>query len=61
MRVKMNQLVRWDEGIIKTPRQMVNEKLGYIREYVNFNGKRRAVLVETQWGCVEVSGKVVCQ
>lgn len=59
MKVKMNRLVNWGNGIVKTPRQMVNEGLAIIREYPNFEGKRRAVLIETPFGySVEVSGYV---
>jgi hypothetical protein len=58
MKIKMDQPVKWDEGIIKTPREMVDNGMAYIREFPNFMGKRRAVLVESRYGSVEVSGYV---
>lgn len=62
MKIKMDRLVNWGNGIIKTPREMVDDGKAIIREYSNFMGKRRAVLVETSFGySVEVSGYVKSQ
>lgn len=65
MKVKMTDRVRWDDGTIATPRQMLDQGLAEIRIHQNFRatsrGKpRRAVFVDrvgTQSG-VEVSGYV---
>jgi hypothetical protein len=65
MRVKMDQRVRWDDGTVATPREMLDRGLAIVREVPRFQatsrGKpRRAVFVDrigTQSG-VEVSGYV---
>lgn len=65
MRVKMNQRVRWSDGTIATPRQMLDSGRAEVRVVDRFaatsKGKpRRAVFVDekgTRTG-VEVSGYV---
>lgn len=64
-RVKMDQLVRWADGVIATPRQMLDRGVAEVRIVENFAGSARAVprravfvdLLGTQTG-VEVSGYV---
>lgn len=65
MRVKMDQRVRWNDGTIATPREMLDRGLAEVRVVERFQGSargtpRRAVFVDrigTQSG-VEVSGYV---
>lgn len=65
MKVKMDQLVRWNDGTVATPRQMLDRGLAEVRVHEHFQatsrGKpRRAVFVDrigTMSG-VEVSGYV---
>ena len=64
MRVKMDQAVRWDDGTIASPREMLDRGLGEIRIVSNFVGARgkprRAIFVDrigTQCG-VEISSFV---
>jgi hypothetical protein len=65
MRVKMNQPVRWSDGTIATPREMLDRGLAEVRTVERFIGSpggpiRRAVFVDrigTMSG-VEVSGYV---
>lgn len=64
-KVKMNQLVRWDDGTIATPRDMVDRGIAEVRVIERFQGSargpiRRATFVDiigTQSG-VEVSSYV---
>jgi len=65
MKVKMNQLVRWSNDTVATPRQMLDNGQAEIVKYGNFKasnrGKpRKAIFVNlkgTMFG-VEVSGYV---
>ena len=65
MRVKMTDLVRWDDGTIASPRAMIDQGKAEIRVVERFQASsrgnpRRAVFVDrigTQSG-VEVSGYV---
>ena len=65
MATKMNALVRWDDGTIATPREMIDRGLAEVRIVERFIARasskpRRAVFVDrigTQCG-VEVSSYV---
>ena len=65
MKVKMNQLVRWSNGIVDTPRNMIDRGLAIVRKVDNFKGSSRSKprkatfvdLINTESG-VEVSGYV---
>ena len=68
MTVKMDQPVRWDDGTIATPRDMLDRGLAVVSIIDNFTARasskpRRAVFVDrigTRCG-VEVSGYVATQ
>ena len=67
MRVKMDQLVRWSDGTIASPRDMLDRGLAEVVVVPKFQGSargpvRKATFVNrigTQSG-VEVSGYVQC-
>ena len=65
MKVKMNQLVRWSDGTVASPREMLDKGLAEIRKVDNFKGSprgriRKATFVDLKGTTsgVEVSGYV---